>query len=108
MLSGSGFLSGEIEDPASVGDESSSGGGASGGEDGGDGSGGGDDTTAAVSGTSSALEGTVDASGLELSTANASQNALCVIKLSFLLNIVPQSHLYSLVPQTLECAFQSD
>lgn len=79
-----GFLSGEIEDPASVGDESSSGGGASGGEGGGDGSGRGGDTSAAVSGPSTALGGTVDASGLELSTANASQNALCVIKLSFL------------------------
>lgn len=78
-----GFLSGEIEDPASIGDESS-GGGASGGDGGGDGSGGGGDTTAAVFGPSSALGGTVDASGLELSSANASQNALCVIKLSFL------------------------
>lgn len=36
---------------------------------------------------------------LALSSAKASQNALCVMKLSLLENKVPQSHLYSLVPQ---------
>lgn len=87
---------------------------------------------------------------LALSSANASQKALCVIKLSLLIrsktkqmevskrrlrererkkkgkffswtkrgkrmkrignleNMVPQSHLYSLVPQVFMCAFQSD
>lgn len=39
---------------------------------------------------------------LALSSANASQNALWVIKLSFLEKRVPQSHLYSLVPQVFE------
>lgn len=42
------------------------------------------------------------AESLALSSANASQNALCVTKLSFLEKTVPQSHLYSLVPQVLE------
>lgn len=39
---------------------------------------------------------------LALSCANASQNALCVKKLSLLENKVPQSHLYSLVPQVFK------
>lgn len=39
---------------------------------------------------------------LALSSASASQKALCVIKLSLLEKRVPQSHLYSLVPQILE------
>lgn len=45
---------------------------------------------------------------LLFSSAMASQNALWVIKLSLLEKMVPHSHLYSLVPQVLECAFQSD
>lgn len=44
----------------------------------------------------------VAAESLALSSANASQNALWVMKLSFLEKRVPQSHLYSLVPQVLE------
>lgn len=36
---------------------------------------------------------------LALSSAKASQKALWVMKLSLLENKVPQSHLYSLVPQ---------
>lgn len=50
----------------------------------------------------------VAAESLALSSANASQNALWVMKLSFLEKRVPQSHLYSLVPHVLEWAFQSD
>lgn len=46
------------------------------------------------------LKGFVE--NLALSSANASQNALWVMKLSFLEKRVPQSHLYSLVPQVLE------
>lgn len=42
------------------------------------------------------------AESLALSSANASQKALWVMKLSFLEKRVPQSHLYSLVPQVLE------
>lgn len=42
------------------------------------------------------------AESLALSSAKASQNALCVTKLSFLEKRVPQSHLYSFVPQVLE------
>lgn len=38
---------------------------------------------------------------LALSSTVAWQNARCVMKLSFLENRVPQSHLYSLVPQIL-------
>lgn len=45
---------------------------------------------------------------LALSSAKASQKALCVIKLSLLEKRVPQSQRYSLVPQVLEWAFQSD
>lgn len=46
--------------------------------------------------------GTFDAESiLALSSAKASQNALWVTKLSFLEKRVPQSHLYSLVPQVL-------
>lgn len=45
---------------------------------------------------------------LARSSAKASQKALCVMKLSFLEKSVPQSHLYSLVPQVFEWAFQSD
>lgn len=36
------------------------------------------------------------------SSAKVSQKALCVMKLSLLEKRVPQSHLYSLVPQTFE------
>lgn len=39
---------------------------------------------------------------LALSSANASQKALWVMKLSLLEKRVPQSHLYSRVPQVLE------
>lgn len=42
------------------------------------------------------------AASLALSSAKASQNALWVMKLSFLEKRVPQSHLYSLVPHVLE------
>lgn len=43
-----------------------------------------------------------------LSSANASQNALCVMKLSLLENKFPQSQRYSRVPHVFWCAFQSD
>lgn len=46
--------------------------------------------------------GATTSCALALSSANTSQKALCVIKLSLLENKVPQSHLYSLVPQILE------
>lgn len=42
------------------------------------------------------------AESLAVSSAKASQKALWVMKLSFLEKRVPQSHLYSLVPQVLE------
>lgn len=59
---------------------------------GGDGNGG--DTTAEILGTSSLLGGAVAECAFELSTANASQNALCVIKLSFL-QFIPNKKLYT-------------
>lgn len=74
-------------------------------EDRADGGIGGGDATFRRLGSSSA---TAEGSTFALSSAKASQKALCVIKLSLLENRVPQSHLYSRVPQTFEWAFQSD
>lgn len=106
MVVGIGF--GLLLSTCTTGDTTSAEGEFSGDAASGGGDGGGDDTIATSFSPASEVGGAFGGGAFALSSANASQKALCVMKLSLLENRVPQSHLYSLVPQILECAFQSD